>query len=79
MTTPLEIAREARDAAGLADHRAYIARLDAHTAYKAAVEAEEDIDEAHAAYKAAVEADHAAEAVFRKAQAAFLAAGGEGF
>jgi hypothetical protein len=83
MTTQLEIARQARDAAGLADHDAYIARLDAHTAYKAVIEAEQldidDIDAAHAAYKAAVEAETAAEAAYRKAQAAFLAAGGEGF
>jgi hypothetical protein len=78
MTTPLEIARAARDAAGLADHYAYIDRVNAHTAYKAAVEAEQDIDEAHVAYKAAVEADNAASVVYREAQEAFLAAGGDG-
>ena len=78
MTTQLEIARAARDAAGLADHAAYIARVNAHAAYKAAVEAEQDIDEAHAAYKVAVEAENAASVADREAQKAFLAAGGEG-
>jgi len=77
MTTQLEIAREVRDAAGLADHYAYIARVNAHAAYKAAVEAELDIDDAHAAYKAAVEAENAASVVYREAQKAFLVAGGE--
>jgi hypothetical protein len=78
MTTQLEIARAAYVAAGLADHAAYIARVNAHAAYKDAVEAEYDIDEAHAAYKAAVEADTAAATAYRKAQEAFHAAGGEG-
>jgi hypothetical protein len=79
MTTQLEIARAARDAAGLVDHAAYIARINAHAAYKAAVEDEQDIDEAHAAYQAAVEDENAAGAVYREAQETFLAAGGEGF
>jgi hypothetical protein len=79
MTTQLEIARAARDVAGLADHAAYIARINVHAAYKTAVETEMDIDEAHAAYKAAVEDETAAAAAYREAQKAFLAAGGEGF
>ena len=78
MTTQLEIARAAKDAAGLSDHNAYEARVEAQARLKAAVDAEWGIDEAYADYKAAVEAEKVASVAYREAHKAFLAAGGEG-